>query len=250
MKRFIGVLGLLLAISARTSAGVVVNEALVNEPGSAVTLEWVELYNDSSGAVDLSYYLLASGSSSVNLSGFINPNSYLVVCRNLFSSGSTPGFEGIWGNNSGVWGDAPQENYRVVQGRISLVNAAGSARLYHLSTVVSQLNWPSAGSDGISWERVSVQSDDAAPSQDPAGATPGRVNSVSPLPNDLSVDTIAVQPDSGRAQITVRIINVGLDTSLATSLLIHTYNPADSSGIGDTLQLLALAPVAPGDSVS
>lgn len=241
---------LLVACSAAVSE-VLVNEALVNEPGSAVTLEWIELYNDSSDQVDLAPYILLAGPSSISLgtTGFLSPNSYLVICRKVLSSGGTPGFEEVWGNNSGVWGDAPQENFRVIEASLALPNSSGTARLFRSTQLVSQLNWPASGTDSVSWERVSPVTDDAALSEDPGGSTPGRVNSVAPVAADLTVDTVVVEFDSGAAQLTVTVINLGFDSTASTHLVIHTYDPVDTTGIGDTLQVLTVAPLGPGDTV-
>lgn len=245
-------LGLLILLSLIAGpsvlGGVLVNEAMVNEPGSAVSLEWIEIYNDSASLVDLTYYSLSVGSSTVNLTGYLSEYSYLVICRTLISSGSTPGFEQIWGDNSGVWGDSPEEDYRVIEGSFSLTNAAGSIRLFRITTLLSQLDWPVAGSDGISFERVSAQSDIAAPSQDPDGSTPGRLNSVASVGNDLTVDTVLIQTDSGSTSLTVKIINLGTNTSATTSVVLHYYDPVDPTGIGDTIALLAAGSIASQDT--
>ncbi len=160
MKRFSLALLVFLGIiawSPTVRSAVVVNEVMSNEPGGHTTLEWIELYNNSTSSANLSFYSLHIGATQILLGGTMAAQSYMVVCRRLFSSGTTPGFEEYWGNNSGVWGDSPLEQYQVMEASFSLTNSAGSVQLYLVGQLESELAWTEPGADGVSWERGGAQ---------------------------------------------------------------------------------------------
>ncbi len=217
------------AFESSASAAVVVNEVMANEPGGNTTLEWIELYNDGTVSSDLSFYWLQIGSTQIVLSGTMPGNSYLIVCRKLFSSGGTPGFEEYWGNNSGVWGDSPLEQYpQPIVASFSLTNTAGSVQLYRAGLLTSELAWTQAGRDGYSWERKLPQLGDVGQSVDPSGSTPGRLNSLTPLPNDLAIDSVAIVPVNGETSLTFLIKNVGLTTQSGRTLSVYYFNSIDT----------------------
>ena len=66
---------------------VVLNEILANEPSSETKLEWVELYNLESSAVDLgSWTFISKQDTTVFSSGtFIPGENYLILARKLVS---------------------------------------------------------------------------------------------------------------------------------------------------------------------
>ncbi|HVP06395.1 MAG TPA: lamin tail domain-containing protein [Candidatus Acidoferrum sp.] len=232
MKHVVALLLLLTLIGAFGSsltAAVVVNEVMANEPGGNTTLEWIELYNDGAASADLSFYWLQIGSTQVVLSGTMVGNSYMIVCRKLFSSGGTPGFEEYWGNNSGVWGDSPLEQYsQPIVASFSLTNTAGNVQLYRAGVLTSELSWTQAGRDGYSWERVSPLSSQLGQSTDPSGSTPGRLNSLTPLPDELSIDSVDAVPLNGETALTFLIKNVGLTTQTGRTLSVYYFNSVDT----------------------
>ncbi len=217
------------SFESSASAAVVVNEVMANEPGGNTTLEWIEFYNDGTVSADLSFYWLQIGTTQVVLSGTMPGNSYLIVCRKLFSSGGTPGFEEYWGNNSGVWGDSPLEQYpQPTVASFSLTNTAGSVQLYRAGLLTSELSWTEAGRDGYSWERRLPQLSEVGQSVDPSGSTPGRLNSLTPLPNDLSLDSVGIVADNSETALTLFIKNVGLTTQTGRTLSVYHFNPVDT----------------------
>ncbi len=239
----------LLCLWSSIRAGVLVNEALVNEPGSDVTLEWIELYNDSSQSVDLTFFVLNINGTSLSLNGqgFLESGQYMIICRNLVASGASPGFETIWGNNSGLWGDTPEEAaLKIAEESFSLLNATGYIELSRVSTVVSRLEWSGTGADGYSWERISRNNNIAINSIDSTGSTPGRANSVSPVALDLAIDTVIADPTDIGCDLTVEIVNLGTDSAKIQSLLLYRAIHPDTLAITDTILNFAIPPLAPG----
>jgi hypothetical protein len=145
-----------LILAAHTNADLVVNEVLANEPGSAVSLEWIELYNNSPGLVNLSFAEIRvaspSDTNSYLLSGGMAGFEFLVICRDSVR------FEEHWGDSSGLWGDGPNEAFQIREDPIGLTNSSGSVTVFQLTTPVSELAWDQSGLDGRSWERVDPQS--------------------------------------------------------------------------------------------
>jgi len=243
-------LGALVCCSAK--AGLVVNEVLANEPGGHVTLEWIEIYNDSSTAVSIVGDQLKVGDKWVELPDnvWLDPGEYYIMCRKLFSTDSS-GFEDVWGNSSGVWGDSPEESRLLIPfiAQFSLTNTGGIVELYNPSGIlISELTWNESGKDGFSWERVSPQSLEIAQSVDPNGSTPGFINSHTPVPNDLALEEVSVTPDNGETSITFTVTNRGLNTVLNAWLFLY---PDLGDGVGifaDTIDAIDIAEIEPGST--
>ncbi|MDH4033406.1 MAG: lamin tail domain-containing protein, partial [candidate division Zixibacteria bacterium] len=102
---------ILYGSSSTVRSELVVNELMVNEPGRSTSLEWIELYVDSTGVVVLDDYQLLVDDELVTIPrGWrLEPDSYLIICRKLVSSDGSASFETRWGDGSGIWGDTPDE---------------------------------------------------------------------------------------------------------------------------------------------
>ncbi len=236
-----------LMIPFEVRAALEVNEVMSNEPGSRTTLEWIELFNNSATAANLGFYHLQIGTTEIALSGTLPSFQYMIVCRKLFGDASGPGFESVWGNNSGVWGDDPSENYQQpFVADFGLSNNSGSVQLLQLSQVVSTLSWSSPGADGVSWERVYPDSSQVLPSRDYSGATPGFTNSLTPVPNDLTIDTVLVASQNGSTNLTITVENIGLNELTNRSLLIFHYNETSPTTESDTITTLTIQILDPG----
>ncbi|HWR82359.1 MAG TPA: lamin tail domain-containing protein [Candidatus Deferrimicrobium sp.] len=235
-----------------SSANVIVNEVLANEPSGHVTLEWIEIYNSSSVTVSLSGYRLSAGSDWIDLpvAVSLSPDEYYIMCRKLFSTES-PGFESVWGDSSGVWGDTPEESslQAPLEASFSLRNGSGIVVLYDpLDAPVSELYWNEAGDDGFSWERLDPTSSEVAQSVDPAGSTPGFVNSCMPLLQDLSLVIADVLPQDGNVVIHYAVRNAGLEP--VTGAVLSFYLDSSTTPTPpDTIEVIALGPLTPGDSL-
>jgi hypothetical protein len=239
----------LVALCQSTSAVVVVNEVLSNEPGTESSLEWIELYNPGATAANLLYYQLhvptSSGTAVYTLSGSIEAGGYLVVCRDSVR------FEEHWGDSSGTWGNDPGENFAIRQLSFSLSNSSGSVSLSTdiPTQQVSQLAWTETGMDGYSWERWYYTSADIAQSVDVSGATPGRLNSITPLSVDLALGSVEVLADNGKATLGFRIINRGLTAVVNPILELYEYNAEAPNGRGDMVALESIGEIDSGLTV-
>ncbi|HKK20325.1 MAG TPA: lamin tail domain-containing protein [candidate division Zixibacteria bacterium] len=193
----------------------VVNEVLANEPGSFTSLEWIELLNPSDTPLQFDgFNILVNGSSIViPTDAVIAPRGYQLICRRLFANGTSPGFESVWGDSSGVWGDCEQETdiAQPIEASFSLPNSAGVIEVNHDGEAVSRFEWTESGADGVSWERVYPDSDRVAQCESADGSTPGRVNSVTPLKQDMALDSVEVRAHRDYIDLIVHLSSRGTE---------------------------------------
>ncbi|MFQ6007647.1 MAG: lamin tail domain-containing protein [Candidatus Zixiibacteriota bacterium] len=250
------IFGLLaLSINPPLKAQAVVNEVMSNEPGVRTTLEWIEIYNDSTAEMSMTGYRLRV----TNLKEYekwidlpdslqLDPDEYYLICRKLFSTDTT-GFESVWGNGSGTWGDTPEESElkKPLAISFSLANDSGAVELYNSQgALTSQLAWFAPGQDGVSWERTTPQSVEIVQSVDPFGSTPGFVNSLTPVGADLALGNVDVKPDKGSTEITFAVVNRGLTTVTDARLLLWRANDDSVSSLLDTIDAFDIDDIAPG----
>ncbi|MBI3872742.1 MAG: lamin tail domain-containing protein [candidate division Zixibacteria bacterium] len=193
---------------------------MANEPGSATSLEWIELLNwpdTGHGTVTLSGYRYVDGKDTTLLDTglVVSPGHFVILARRVTGTSS---FESLWGNNSGVWGDTSSESYPVIGvTKMSLRNSGDTVTLLWPGSGRSVLWWRSDGPDGISIERIRPNRGDDlsnyALCRAPAGSTPGRMNSVLPLRGDLALDSlwfVSTNPAWGLPlAVRVSVTNVG-----------------------------------------
>lgn len=224
-------LGLLAGGNAR--AELVINEVMANEPGSATSLEWIELYNNAPVSLSLAHYsLLVDGSTTaLPTQGIVGGFGYFIVCRRLYASASSDGFEGVWGDSSGVWGDTPFERTIPVpfETAFSLRNDGDTVVLLRSGQPLSTFFWTRSGADGVSWERMQVDGDSVAPCIASAGSSPGALNSISPVGDDLSIDLVTASIDlPALTRIEASITNRGDSLSVTRQLtLLDRADPLD-----------------------
>ncbi len=235
------------AQAADVMAAVRVSEVMANEPGSATSLEWIELHNDGSAAVSLSFYEIRVDGVPIAFPVplTIDSGEYIIVCRDFFS------FEETFGDASGIWGDDSSEHGRLVQpsGSFSLSNSAGSVSAVRITPFAADsLSWTSSGGDGISWERENYVSPTPRQSIDPSGSTPGYINSRMPVPVDLSIDTVAVFPTETGSRVIAVVTNRGQQSSDDDSLRVFYVNAADTSDISDLIEVIAIPSLDTGFS--
>lgn len=254
IKRSAGLLVsiVLLWFSSTARAELIVNEIMVNEPGRSTSLEWIELFVDSTGSVQLDDYQLLVDSElvTVPLRRRLEPNSYLIVCKKLLSTDGSASFENRWGDGSGIWGDTPDEAAipLPIVASFSLVNTGGSVAIQRLGTNVSIMVWTEPGADGYSWERVIATSSSVAQSVDFDGSTPGVVNSVTPVGIDLGLEGVDAVSDNGWTQLRFTVVNRGLDLFNATELLLY-YDPAWHETTGQPIASFEIPSMQPGESI-
>ncbi|MFZ5980261.1 MAG: hypothetical protein ACOYVF_06470 [Candidatus Zixiibacteriota bacterium] len=202
-------------------AEVVVNEVMVNEPGSQSALEWFELYNNSSAQASMNLYYAVVGAYTVTFSGVTLPAyGYLLVCRD------TAAVRVYWSD------DIPAET-PLYEGTFSLANSAGTISL-HTIVLISELSWNSAGEDGVSWERKFTDASEVWSSTDGSGGTPGFLNSVSLVPYDLSLEDIAISSLNDTTWLTFVLVNRGENLMTGGVLSLFYYDekyPDDESQV-------------------
>lgn len=222
-----------LLVAPVAKSELVVNEVMSYDPYGFVTLEWIEIYNNSDVSVWLGDYRMKVTSEGAEYEfdlphdRGLDPRGYLIVCRRLYSEGTTPGIEGFWGDSSGVWGDTDEEAAIPTPHRASfqLSNDFGSVRLYHnVDGQVSVFVWSESGSRGVSWERIDPNLSSTVQSVDLTGSTFATVNSVTPLFSDLAVENVEVSFDDPYTDISFTIINRGVITMSGATLRIHGDN--------------------------
>jgi hypothetical protein len=99
-----------------------------------------------------------------------------------------------------------------------LKNSGGRLHLLKNNIMVSTFIWDEIGIDGHSWERKELGSDDIRQSVAGKKSTPGRINSVSLLPRDISIDAIDQQMIGEKRLISVTVTNRGYETVNTASL--------------------------------
>lgn len=231
-------------------AELIVNEVLANEPGGKTSLEWIELYNDSSYSIKLSDYQLKIGDNIINLPMNVNlgVNEYFIICRRLFASVTSPGFESFWGDSSGFWGNTPYEQslktpYEV---SFSLINDSGAVSLMINGIEVSSFTWFESGRDSFSWERILTDEDTVGQSVDNNGSTPGFINSLTPLPFDLSLENVKVAHSDGYTNITFQIVNRGINN--VSEALLYIMNDAKDVS-SDTIDIISIPSLSTGQVI-
>lgn len=246
------VLPILLVAGMRAQAGLIVNEVLSNEPGSSTTMEWIELYNDSTSVVYLDDFRLNVNDDTLDMACAVSiePGEFYVICRRLAGSAS---FEQRWGDNSGSWGDTPSEDSLATpcEMSFSLTNNSGHVSLVRNGTTVSTLGWTNSGADGYSWERIIADGDGVGQST-AEGGTPGRPNSLSPADIDLAIEDVSVSHNLGKTYLTFDIANRGLYRTDAVNLdvvYIGPLNGSPSGAAGDTLGRVTVRALDPGESI-
>ncbi len=234
---------LLIAVLHRTVAGrVVLNEVLANEPGSRVKLEWVELFNPDTSAIDLGGWTFISKSdTTIFPAGTLIPEkNYLILARKLVSvPPDSESFENHWGNGSGVWGDYPEESYPAIEVKLSLNNSSGTVTFIDPQQNSSSFSWNKDAGDGVSWERISPSGTDSISNWGfcvySKGSTPGKVNSVTPADNDLSISpqNLSIEPQSPEEndffRLKVKVTNTGI--SISKENLLYFFCDYDLDGV-------------------
>lgn len=244
----------LMSVAGDVLAELEINEVMANEPGGNVMLEWIEIYNNTDNDFPLTFYSLKIGIDVILMPGIrIFPNEYIVFCRKLISDSASAGFEEIWGDGSGFWGDdSTTEYYRAIElSSIRLTNSGGSVELDLALQTVSKLTWEGDGADGVSWERYLPLDTAGRQSLDPAGSTPGKINSVTPLPYDLALQSVIAEYfGDGISRIGVIMLNFGLEQMPAGELSVF-YDP-NGDAVADSSDLIAIIDYPqtnPGDTI-
>ncbi len=219
---------------------VVVNEIQFDPPPGQA--EWVEVYNRGSHAVSLDRWWLGDSRRRVPLDSIgacLDPGTYALIlpAEGFAPDGLQPG--------TPVW--------RVLHSWPGLSNSGDAVALVDpcgvvIDSVFYRSSW---GRGGGSLERVlasgaSADSSNWAACSDPAGATPGRLNSATPRDVDLAVVGVrwpGVRVAEG-CSVTVVVANVGRNRVSIASVRVV---PSDRAP--DAVRAAAVPALDPGDTV-
>ncbi len=247
LKIFSAVLAIVICALNYSYARLIITEVMSNEPGSNTSLEWIEIYNTSSAFRPLGFCSIIVDTVTYYFTqGGVEGFSYAVVCKDTLL------FESTWGDGSGTWGDNPEkESGTLAQlGGFNLVNGGGQVSIEYL-TLESEFYWSSDGQDGVSWERIFIDSSYIGNSVDPSGSTPGRLNSLTPLDYDLALLPVTVIPmGDGWSYFEIRVANVGLQA--VSGNILKVYHDLNADSIGEVSELISeidYGATAPGDTI-
>lgn len=250
------IVALQLAVSAAASSRLVINEIMINEPGSETALEWIELFNVSSLPVSLVDFALIDGVDTSRFAAVtIESEGFVVLSRKPVAADSGASFERQWGNSSGVWGDTPEEDFPVVAAKFSLRNAGDTICIIDkASGVVERVGWRSSPPDGVSLERInwaiSARSSNFGLCKDSTGSTPGRVNSIIAPEINLGLvpDSLELEvPPTADTPVLLRlaVVNTGR-RSHSGRIVVYLDTGRDGTiDSGDSLINLELPSLAP-----
>ncbi len=234
----------ILCVLSPNATAVTINEVLANEPGGSTSLEWIEIYNSSDMPQSLSgMAIIVDGIRIALPDSLLPPDDYQIICRRLISGITTPGFETIWGDSTGFWGDSPAEQALLtpIELPITLINSSGVVHLVDSNDdTLSMFQWVTSGRDGTSWERISSDADSISQSADYSGSTPGFLNSLTFLPRDLAIDSVKVSAASGRSVVSVDLISRSSALLQYSALFLYHLD-------GDTIAFRALEEFVPGE---
>jgi hypothetical protein len=257
----IALLCLCIALYNSAQGAVIINEIMANEPGSETALEWIELHNTGVDAVKLSdCFIIEGGDTTRFLAGTsIAAGAFAVLSRKPTAGPGLTSFESTWGNGSGIWGDAANEYYLLLAVKISLRNTCDTITLIMSSggyreTVI----WSTTQPDGVTLERINpfkpASADNFGVCKALSGSTPGRVNSLIPPDNNLTIVTsssgITTPSDTSQPiTLSVRIANRGLKES-QPAILLSYFDRDFGGGLSgdDVIDSIALPAILP-DSV-
>lgn len=184
-----------------STANVIINEVLANEPGSYTTLEWVELYNADPTEYDLEgwTFICKDDTTLIPAGTTVPAKGFLIIARRLLSEPpDSISFEGWWGDRTGIWRDSPEESFPAIEAKMSLINTGGTISLMDPDNNVQTFTWDKDCGDGVSQERVSSDEDIWFCCISLHKSTPGKENSVSTSYSDklhLSIEPNPFSPD-------------------------------------------------------
>jgi Lamin Tail Domain len=224
-------------------ATVVINE-LMYEP-EPPEQEWLELYNTSDGAVDLSNFKIAThgGSVKIKTGSLLAPHDFAVLCKDSSVSRHHYSVKNL-----------------VIQSVPSMSNGGDAVALYdNLGNLLDTMNYsPSyGGNTGRSLERVDYlagnDSTNWEESMDTTGATPGIQNSVAILPTDVALERLdlsaAARSPGESGTISMIVANHGRNAAANISAHIDILRSLDSGIVySETQRLNGI--LAPKDSMA
>lgn len=238
-------------VPAVTADSLVINE-IMYAPATGSGQEWFELYNRGSNTVNLANWKWRDSTgtqvtiTTQNIQ--IPPGGYAVICQD------SAAVKSFYPNHPGIY---------IQTSWLALNNTGDNLYIYNSAgTIVDNVNYLSSwggSSNNKSLERISVtvpsnQQSNWGTCVDPAGATPNKVNSVTPKPNDLSLNRITFSETVPSIADTLGIIahvkNRGLNSAPSFTVSFYDDYNRDSIPTANELKvtLNSTTGLNPGDS--
>lgn len=222
---------------------VIITEFLAN-PTVGGPDEWVEISNRTDVPINMQGVRFGDSVATVPLPdsvGVIPPGTFWVFCENRGPFlNYYHGFHGILLELSG-WRELNNTG-----DRIRMIGPTGE--------IIDSVSFRAVYPDNRSAERVNLEPSPASSKfwkecMDPSGATPGRANSVHPIVNDLSLDSLRVDPAEPvwGEPITVQIFVTNAGFGPARGIALSLYDDLDLSAPGAMLAKIGSATVASVD---
>jgi P pilus assembly chaperone PapD len=222
--------GSVIVVPLAAADSLVINE-IMYAPSTGTGQEWFEVYNKSSNPVNLNGWKWKDSSGSqvtiTTQNVFIPATGFAVICQD------SNAVKNFYPNNPGIY---------LQTSWLSLNNTGDQVFLYNAAnTIIDNVNYSSSwgGSTGNkSLERISVtglsnQQSNWGTCIDLIGATPNKINSLTPKPNDLVLNKITfnrtVPAIGDTLGITSQIKNRGLNS--APSFTVSFYDDYNKDSI-------------------
>jgi len=223
----------LLAISLQAS-DIHISEVMSNPQGSEYENEFIELFNASDHVMQINGWILSDGSGVDTISHLsgpleIQPAHYALIVDPGYNFISGPYTE-ILNDSLPIYTISTDESF----GSGGLSNAGESVILLSPdSTISSEMSWFSSTSNGFSWERVSVTSDDSLAVWQQSleiNGTPGYRNSVAPPLINLRILGMVMESMvlDEAVEVTLQIRNTGEYS--VQDFSISVYRDEDQNG--------------------
>lgn len=222
--------GIVNVVSAAVSDSLVINE-IMYAPGTGWSQEWFEVYNRGLSTVNLANWKWRDSSGSqvtiTTQNIQIPAGGFAVICQD------SNAVKTIYPNNPGIYLQTSWLSLNNTGDHIYIYNSSGAL----IDEVAYSSSW-GASTGNKSLERISAngpssQQSNWGVSLDNNGATPNKINSVTPKPNDLSLAKITFNkttPAIGDTLgITSQVKNRGLNS--ASSYTVSFYDDYNKDSI-------------------
>jgi hypothetical protein len=239
--------------AAPTADSLIVNE-IMYAPSTGTGQEWFEVYNKSANPVNLNGWKWKDSSGSqvtiTTQNVFVPPGGYAVICQD------SNAVKSFYPNNPGIYLQTSWLSLNNTGDHVNLYNGTGAL----VDNVSFSSSW--GGSTGNkSLERISVSGPSNQQSNwgscvDIIGATPNKINSLTPKPNDLALNKITFNrtiPAIGDTLgITSQVKNRGLNSAPNFTVSFYDDYNKDSIPTANELKvtLNSTGGLNPGDSAN
>ncbi len=245
--------GTVTVISAGGFDSLVVNE-IMYAPTTGAGKEWFEIYNKTSNPVNLQNLKLKDATTSIQTittqALSIPAGGFVVLCED------SAAVKSYYPNNPGIYIQTSWSALNNTGDNVIIMNSSGVV----IDSVTFLSSW-GGSTNNRSLERISVTGNSNQQSNWGScvaviGATPNKVNSLTPKPNDLALNSITFSrtiPALGDTlRITAQVKNRGLNSAPSYTVSFYDDYNKDSIPTPNELKITlnSTGSINPGDSAS